>query len=136
IDGCAEGAYCCDAPTASDMAAPPAQSAECTMLGYAGTCAAQHARWCSGGQLFDIDCGARGQACLVDTCAQGAYCCDAPATSPPDMAAPASTASDCARLGLAGECQGQTARWCSGGQLIEIDCAGRTQSCQVDTCAS
>src|SRR2546423_3206635 len=102
IDGCADGAYCCDGAAAPDMAMAPAQSAQCTMLGYAGTCAAQHARWCSGGQLFDIDCGARGQACMVDTCAQGAYCCDAPVAAAPDMAQPPSTASECARLGLAG----------------------------------
>ena len=73
---------------------------------------------------------------MVDTCAQGAYCCDPPATSTPDLAEPPATASECDRLGLAGECQGQTARWCAGGQLIEIDCAGRAQSCEVDRCAS
>jgi hypothetical protein len=134
IDDCAEGAYCCHAATAPDMAMPPAQTAECTMLGYAGTCSGQHARWCSGGQVFDIDCATRGQGCMVDTCAQGAYCCDAP--SLPDMTPPATAPSECDRLGLAGECTGQTARWCSGGQIIEVDCAGRSQTCEVDTCAS
>jgi hypothetical protein len=136
IDGCADGAYCCDAATIGpDMAMSPDTTQECTTLGYAGQCAAGHARWCSVSQLFDIDCAARGQVCQVDGCASGAYCCDAPATPPGDPPDLGST-SECDRLGIDGECQGNTARWCSGGQLIEIDCATRSQTCQVNTCAT
>jgi hypothetical protein len=58
------------------MATPPSTSAECDALGFAGACESGHARWCSAGQLFDLDCGAQGQTCQVDTCATGAYCCD------------------------------------------------------------
>lgn len=135
IDGCADGAYCCDAAAGRpDMAQPASTTQECTTLGYAGQCAGGHARWCSASQLFDIDCAARGQTCKVDGCASGAYCCDAPATPPdsPDLGG----TSECDRLGLAGECLGNSARWCSGGQLIEIDCATRAQTCQVNTCAT
>ncbi|MGZ3404807.1 MAG: hypothetical protein ACXVAN_00080 [Polyangia bacterium] len=135
IDACADGAYCCDSAVSVDMAQPSTTAAECDALGFAGQCQSGHARWCSGGQIIDIDCGTRGQDCAVDSCAQGAYCCDATATSVPDMS-PATAPSECDRLGLAGECAGQVARWCSGGQIIEIDCAGRAQTCEVDTCAS
>jgi hypothetical protein len=130
VDGCADGAYCCDAPTPPDMAQPPAMDEACATLGYEGECAAGVARWCSGGRLFEIDCGGRGQSCAIDECAQGAYCCDA-TTPPPDP-----TPSECDRLGVAGECAGDVARWCSGGQIIEMDCAATGQACQVDTCAS
>jgi hypothetical protein len=109
------------------MTVPPAESEECAMLGYAGQCSGNHARWCSAGLVFDIDCTARGQDCMVDTCAQGAYCCDPP--PPPDP-------SECDRLGSYGECAGETARWCSGGQIIEIDCLAEGRRCEVDTCAS
>ncbi|HEX9102629.1 MAG TPA: hypothetical protein VF997_10510 [Polyangia bacterium] len=126
IDACADGAYCCDAPAGVDMPTPPSTNAECDTLGFAGACESGHARWCSGGQTFDIDCGARGQQCAVDQCAQGAYCCDAP---------PATT-SECDRLGIAGECANGVARWCSGGQIIERDCGAQGQTCEVDTCAT
>ena len=129
IDGCADGAYCCDSAVSVDMAMPPAMNAECDALGYAGACEDGHARWCSGGQVFDIDCGTRGQDCAVDSCAQGAYCCDAP---PP----PPTTTSECDRLGLAGECANGVARWCSGGQIMEVDCGAQGQACEVDTCAT
>lgn len=133
LDGCADGAYCCDGATVvPDMAMSPSTSAECATLGYAGACSSDgHARWCSRGHLFDIDCAARGQACVVDGCASGAYCCDAPATSA-DMG----TVSECDRLGFAGECTGSIARWCSGGQVIEVDCAAKSQTCQVNACAT
>jgi len=134
VDGCAEGAYCCDGDVSVDMATPPSMDAECDTLGYTGACESGHARWCSGGQVFDLDCGARGQGCMVDTCAQGAYCCDAPA-SPPDMT-PSTDTSECDRLGIAGECAGGVARWCSGGQIMEVDCGAQGETCEVDTCAT
>jgi hypothetical protein len=133
IDGCADGAYCCDSGVSVDMAQPATMDGECDTLGYAGACASGHARWCSGGQVIDLDCGARAQDCAVDSCAQGAYCCDATTTNDtPDM----TTQSECDRLGVAGECAAGVARWCSGGQIVEIDCASQAQTCEVDTCAT
>lgn len=131
VDACADGAYCCDAPATVDMALPPADPA-CDTLGYSGACESGHARWCSGGQVVDIDCGARGQTCGVDQCAQGAYCCDSMTASPPDMA----QSSECDRLGVEGECASGVARWCAGGQIIELDCGARGETCEVDTCAT
>jgi hypothetical protein len=135
IDACADGAYCCASPVSVDMATPPTMNAECDALGYNGACQSGHARWCSGGQVFDIDCGARGQDCAVDQCAQGAYCCEPTSSSPPDMT-PAPDATECDRLGIEGECAAGVARWCSGGQIIEVDCGARAQTCEVDTCAT
>jgi hypothetical protein len=117
------------------MAMPPAMNAECDALGYSGACEDGHARWCSGGQLVDIDCGARGQACAVDDCAQGAYCCESMSAPPPDMTPTADT-SECDQLGIAGECDAGVARWCSGGQIIELDCGAQGQTCEVDACAT
>jgi hypothetical protein len=129
VDGCADGAYCCDSATTVDMAQPPAMTEECDALGYGGECAANgHARWCSGGQIVDIDCAARGQTCAVDSCASGAYCCDAP---------PPPATSECDMLGIAGVCTSDGhARWCSGGQIQDVDCGAAGQTCQVDTCAT
>jgi hypothetical protein len=41
---------------------------------------------------------------------------------------------ECPALGFVGECDGNTARWCNGDQLIEKACAN-AQTCQVDACA-
>ena len=129
VDGCADGAYCCDAPTPVDMAQPPQMTGECDALGYAGQCTTDgHARWCDNGQVYDLDCGARGQSCAVDGCASGAYCCD-------DIPPP-STDPQCDALGIAGECDGNVARWCSGGQIVELDCDTSATTCEVDTCAT
>lgn len=137
IDGCAEGAYCCDGDTTPDMAMPPQMSDACDALGYTGECDGEHARWCSGGQLFDIDCAGRGQTCMVDGCAQGAYCCDAP--PPPDDTPDLGGASECDALGLRGECggsDGNVARYCSDGTVVEDDCTAQGLRCEVDTCAT
>ena len=131
-DECANGAYCCDGASTSMPDAAPMPPAECDRLGFAGECSTDnHARWCSGGQVIDVDCTAQGQTCVVDGCASGAYCCDAttPPPPPPDQ---------CATLGLAGECgglDGNTARWCSGDQVQELDCTAQGKTCQVDACA-
>jgi hypothetical protein len=92
--GCADGAYCCDNPAMTpmvDMAAPATISPECTALGYEGACEGNVATWCDNGTVYTIDCDARGQACSVNGCASGAYCCDPPPAAPtdtPDMATP------------------------------------------------
>jgi hypothetical protein len=88
-DGCADGAYCCgDAPMTPmvDMAAPANVSAQCSALGYAGACQGNLASWCDNGTIFSIDCEARGQACAVDSCASGAWCCDVTPSATPDLA--------------------------------------------------
>jgi len=131
VDACADGAYCCDADVGVDMAQPPAMTQECDQLGYAGACGSDgHARWCSGGQVIDIDCAARGQTCAVDSCASGAYCCD-------DMPPPPPPDSECDQLGYAGTCTADGhARWCSGGQIYDVDCGASGQTCEIDTCAT
>jgi hypothetical protein len=37
--------------------------------------------------------------------------------------------SECAELGFAGECVGDTARWCEGRRIYERDCAACDQEC-------
>lgn len=117
--------------TAADMAtAAPMCPSGVDYRGYCAsataTGAADTAIWCdaSTGQTYVVDCAAFGQTCQVDVCADGAYCCDPP---PP---------SECDLLGLAGQCDGNVARWCADGQVVELDCGGQGQICQVDTCAT
>jgi hypothetical protein len=127
-------------PPVRDMAtAAPMCASGVDYRGYCasatGSGAPDTAIWCdpTTGQTLVVSCAARGQTCQIDVCADGAYCCDSGSV---DMAQPATTTAECDTLGFAGECAGQVARWCSGGQIIEIDCAGRAQTCEVDTCAS
>ena len=124
---------------ARDMATAPAMCA--SGVDYRGYCASatgsgasDTAIWCdpSTGQTLVVSCAATGQTCQIDGCADGAYCCDATTGDVPDM----TTQSECDRLGVAGECADGVARWCSDGQIIEIDCGGQGQTCEVDTCAS
>ena len=51
----------------------------------------------------------------------GRLCCDAPSLDAP----PATTRASATGSGLAGECARDEARWCSGGQIMEVDCAAR-----------
>jgi hypothetical protein len=130
---CADGAYCCGQPQQSmaDMAAPAEASQACLALGYGGACEGDVASWCDNGTIYTIDCAARGQACAVDACASGAYCCDqsVPPSSPPDL-----SEDECTSLGLAGACSGEVARYCASGVIHEDDCVAKGQTCQVDTC--
>jgi hypothetical protein len=112
-NGCADGAYCCGTPamsTTDDMATPPDPTADCSALGYSGACDGDTATWCDNGQIYRVDCAASGKSCMVDTCASGAYCCDAPVaapdltTPPPDLLDPCLAAGlDCSVIG--GTCQ-------------------------------
>jgi hypothetical protein len=133
---CAAGAYCCGQTQSApmmDMAQPAAPSAECLQLGYSGACDGETATWCDNGQIYRVDCVSRGQGCAVNSCASGAYCCDQTPTPTPPEPAP----SECEQLGLRGACggfDGNTVRYCSGGEIVEDDCYTKGQQCQVDTC--
>jgi hypothetical protein len=146
-NGCADGAYCCGTPNMSmpDMATPDTASPECLALGYTGACDGNAATWCDNGQIVRIECGDRSQGCMVDTCASGAYCCDAPVADQPDLSEVPDAGSDdqpdlvdeCAQIGFAGVCDGDTVRYCgSAGTVETIDCTGYGKTCQVDTCGS
>jgi hypothetical protein len=143
-NGCADGAYCCGTPQMSmaDMATPTEASPECLALGYTGACDGDTATWCDNGNIVRIDCGARSQSCMVDTCASGAYCCDAPADAPdlsdvPDLGDAPDLVDECAQLGTAGACDGDTVRYCaSDGTVHTIDCTALGESCKVDTCGA
>jgi hypothetical protein len=114
VDGCADGAYCCG----------DGSQQECGSLDFNGTCDGNVARWCGALGPKELDCSSLGQTCAVDECAQGAYCCGEPET--PD---------ECAEIGWAGVCEGDSMKFCFDGEIIETQCnAGET--CQVDACQS
>ena len=129
------------ATAARDMATAPMCLSGVDYRGYcasaSGAGALDTAIWCdpSTGQTFVVDCAARGQICQIDVCADGAYCCDGSVSV--DMAPPASTAAECDALGYAGACTSDGhARWCADGQIVDIDCGARGQSCAVDSCTT
>ena len=129
VDACADGAYCCDSATTVDMAQPPAMNAECDALGYGGECrptdtraGARAAR--SRHRLRDARADLRRRQLRVGRLLLR-HAAAAPATS------------ECDTLGIAGVCTGDGhARWCSGGQIDDVDCGAAGQTCQVDTCAT
>ena len=109
------------APVSVDMAMPPAMNAECDALGYAGACEDGHARWCSGGQVFDIDCG-DARADLRRRPARRA-----PTAATRRRRRTRRDASRASAIGWAWPASAPTgvARWCSGGQIIEVDCGAQ-----------
>jgi hypothetical protein len=98
-------------------------------LDFRGYCDGDVARWCDDEGDKSWNCASDGLSCATDVCEEGAFCCGAGGDAHPD----------CQRLGHYGECGGeggQIARYCNGGDLIEIDCGSdASYSCQLDTCA-
>jgi len=122
VDDCAFGAYCCQGGGTSS----PAN--ECESLGFYGECAGTTARYCSGSDtLIEIDCAVQGNACALDICAEGAYCC-----TQDDYAAA------CQAMGTQGRCGGpdnNTVLRCDGAGLIQrMDCGSTGGTCVVDQC--
>jgi hypothetical protein len=105
-----EGAYCCDGTGKSDL------SDTCGEVTERGSCEGQVATWCDGLGLHQEDCAANGDACQVDACADGAYCCPT-----------------CEGLGTAGRCDGNQVSYCFEGEVFQYECHGN-QTCQVGTC--
>jgi hypothetical protein len=98
------------------------------VVGATGYCSADGvAVWCdtTSDQVVSWNCAGSGLDCGVDTCQDGAYCCE-------NVSQPSN---ECPDLGFYGECAGDTARYCNSDTLIEIDCAARDQVCAVDDCA-
>lgn len=118
IDTCADGAYCC--PIMEEPAS------ECEMLGNPGECQGDTARWCDfEGNVVEIDCAADGNTCQFDGCQAGIAACCAPMEMP----------KSCDEIGTAGECVGDTLRYCDpDGTLHEQDCTESSRVCGVGTC--
>lgn len=98
------------------------ESSECDVLGLEGECAGNVARYCYDDVLYEEVCGESGMSCQVDTCWEGAGCCEIVDES------------ECERLGYYGECSGNVARYCDGETIYEDDCGDWDEVCEVDTC--
>jgi hypothetical protein len=123
-NACRDGSYCCTA----DGGDPPSTgdggtTDECNGLDFDGVCDGDVAKWCQNGKPQQLDCNGLDKRCEVDTCAQGAFCCGS------------TTTSECDQLGLEGECNGNTLRFCLSGNIFEASCVG-SDTCQEDTCFS
>jgi len=123
---CRDGSFCCTA----DGGDPPTQGGgdgtdECGGLDFNGVCEGETAKWCENGKPQTLDCDGLNKRCESDTCATGAFCCGG--------AGGGNT--ECDQLGLAGECSGNTLRFCLGGDIFEIGCTGN-DTCQKNTCFS
>ncbi len=118
-----------------------------------GLCEGDVGYWTKDDLITRWDCGAEGSRCLVDACAEGAYCCDDPADDccsgadpectnpcpdepppPGDPSTPPPVELDCDKVGYAGVCvnAAMVAR-CVGDAVSDYGCYNG-YTCQVDTC--
>ncbi len=88
----------------------------CGGLDYAGECQGNLLRWCAGGAVRQVDCGASGQACGWESDAVGNNCV-------------AMSVDPCGGLDFAGECQGSLLRWCEGGVVRSFECSVQGETC-------
>ncbi len=116
VDCAARGQVCAYESDAIGNNCVEAPSDPCEGLDYAGECSGEVLRYCDNGQLIQVSCAAREQVCGYQSDAIGYNCLERP-TDP------------CQGLDYAGECRGQTLRWCEEGQLRSVDCAARDQTC-------
>jgi hypothetical protein len=105
VNSCATGAYCCG---------------ECETLGLGGACEGNTVRYCENGTIREYSCS-QGESCQVGTCFWGAECCEAE--------------DECATIGAAGVCDGNTVRYCLSGEIMTDNCTAQGKTCQVDTCS-
>ncbi len=88
---------------------------DCGGVDYFGQCQGELLAWCDGGELVESDCAAQGKICALYDDVVGYDCVE-----PPDP---------CGGVTFEGECDGELLRYCSSGELVEIDCAAEGQSC-------
>jgi hypothetical protein len=89
-----------------NMDLPMATPAGCGDLDYRGECEQGVARWCSGGEIKEVDCPASGRGCgWVDDTA-GNFC-----------------KPGCGDLDFAGTCLGDDVRWCENGKVSNVSCS-------------
>ena len=131
-DVCVHGAFCCtvdgDLPYELEFEDEDLQLEDdgCGDIDFEGVCDGEIARWCGDG-LQELDCASRGQRCVENDCADGAYCCGESAVEEVD---------ECLMLGLDGICTEEgKVRFCPGHAVEEYKCdAGQT--CQVGACST
>jgi hypothetical protein len=105
---CGAGAHTC-VPTAAGGAECGVEA--CDLAAYAQSCDGTSVLQCDGGGVVSpIDCGASGLVCTLDDATGTATCAGAGDT--------------CDEATYADSCAGSVLRYCIGGTLAEVDCAG------------
>lgn len=100
-----------------------------------GECVGDTLRYCLGDALFETDCAALGQSCVLVSDIVGYTCQGAPPPQPPPQPpptqppAPPPPEDPCRGVDFLGLCDGNVAVWCENGQLWAIDCAAEGAFC-------
>lgn len=114
-DECEPGAFCCEGEGESGG------DADCDDPDFESACVGEHgqtARSCEDGEVVEEDCleASDFDSCQVDACEDGAACCPGE--------------SECAELGVEGECAGSTVRYCpEEDDYYENDCSWEGYVC-------
>lgn len=119
--GCEGGkAWCCGGD--GKVPTKPVGTDSCMGIDWNGVCEGSVEKYCLAGELKTRDCTTTGQKCekqgAVSTCV--------------GQPKPATT-DDCASLGYAGRCDGNTVKWCSGGVVQQAPCENG-HTCGFDKC--
>ena len=131
-DVCIQGAFCCT--TDGDLAYElefedddlVLEDDGCGDIDFEGICDGEIARWCGDG-LQERDCAAKGQRCLINECADGAYCCGETVVEEDDV---------CQGVSMSGICtESGSVRFCTGQFVAEYKCSSG-QTCQVGACST
>lgn len=120
----------------------------CQGIDALGTCDGDQAVWCADGELKRFDCGACGWSCDWASDATGFDCVQqigepaAPSqedenvensSQQDDDAAvaevPVTSSDPCDHLDYLGQCDGDLAQWCNGGEYHSVDCAAQGYVC-------
>jgi hypothetical protein len=103
----------------------------CHGVDYHGQCEGDVAVWCADESLRRMDCRAESdQGCGWAGENLGYFCVDdAAEPAPQEDPQPQAPEDDCEGIDFNGECRGQTAIYCSGGRLVEVNCETSDTTC-------
>lgn len=106
---------------------PPPPVIPCGDIDHAGRCDGAVLSFCDRDELRTIDCAPLGRTC--GPAPVGFDCV-------PMAAEGGASAEGCGTVDYAGECNGQTLRWCEGDQLRVVDCSELGKTCGYDASQS
>jgi hypothetical protein len=118
LDCAADGQTCgFQDPVVGYNCLTPAGAGDCGAIDYAGVCQGDVLQYCDGGTLASIDCAASSRACAYVDDTVGNNCVDTGA------------AGSCGGVTAQGTCAGNVLSYCSGGAVVQTDCAPLNMTC-------
>ncbi len=91
-------------------------SSGCGSVTWAGVCENNQLRYCQAEEIVEVDCGAQGLECHVQS-------------GQADCAAPSAASGGCEGIAYEGECVGDVLSWCENDDLSTLDCAEGGKTC-------